>query len=203
MKLFVLGLALLMLAGSCAEPAAGSALPSPAPRSGTGDLDMVMGLLAMRRHGRVEFIEQHFLAVLNRPIESSGEMRYDAPDRLEKRTLEPRAETLLLDGGELTIERHGHRRQLDLHSHPEILPFVESIRATLAGDRSALERMFEVTFAGSVQRWSLVLEPLDAKLSHTVKQVQIEGSKDQLLRVEIRQADGDRSLLTLRAAAPP
>jgi hypothetical protein len=36
-----------------------------------------------------------------------------------------------------------------------------------------------------------------------VKQVQIDGSRDQLLRVEIRQADGDRSLMTLRAPAPP
>ena len=46
------------------------------------DLDQVMAMLAMRQHGRVEFIEQQFLAVLSHPIESSGELRYDAPDRL-------------------------------------------------------------------------------------------------------------------------
>ena len=51
------------------------------------DLDEVMRLLAMRRHGRVEFVEQHFLAMLKRPVESFGEMTYDAPDHLEKRTL--------------------------------------------------------------------------------------------------------------------
>ena len=64
-----------------------------------GDLDEVMRLLAMRRHGRVEFVEQHFLAILKRPVESSGELRYDAPDHLEKRTLLPRPENLVLDGG--------------------------------------------------------------------------------------------------------
>ena len=56
-------------------------------------------------------------------------------------------------------------------------------------------------FSGSVERWSLTLVPVDRQLARTVKQVQIDGSRDQLLRIEIRQADGDRSLMTLRAAA--
>jgi len=165
------------------------------------DLDAVMGLLAMRQHGRVEFIEQQFLAVLDHPVESSGELRYDAPDRLEKRTLLPRPENLVLAGGVLTVERGGRRHVLDMHRYPQIQPFVESIRATLAGDRGALERVFHVEFAGSVQGWSLVLVPLDRQLAKTVAQVRIDGSRDQLLRIEIRQADGDRSLMTLRAAA--
>jgi hypothetical protein len=165
------------------------------------DLDAVMSLLAMRQHGRVEFIEQQFLAVLDHPVESSGELRYDAPDHLEKRTLLPRRENLVLAGGVLTVERGGRRHVLDMHRYPQIQPFVESIRATLAGDRSALERLFRVEFSGSVERWSLTLVPVDPQLARTVKQVQIDGSRDQLLRIEIRQADGDRSLMTLRAAA--
>jgi Outer membrane lipoprotein carrier protein LolA-like len=167
------------------------------------DLDQVMGLLAMRQHGRVEFIEQQFLAILNRPVESSGEMRYDAPDRLEKRTLLPHVETLLLADGVLTMERGGHRRVLDLHRYPQIQPFVESIRATLAGDRGALERFFHVEFDGSVQRWVLTLVPLEHQVRQSVAQVQIDGSRDQLSRIEIRQADGDRTLMTLRAPATP
>jgi hypothetical protein len=166
-------------------------------------LDEVMGLLAMRRHGRVEFIEQHFLAILDHPLESSGELRYDAPDRLEKRTLRPRAENLVLNGGVLTVERAGRTHVLDLHRYPQVQPFVESIRATLAGDRSALERVFHLEFAGSVERWTLNLMPLDLQLARIVKQVQIDGSRDQLLKVEIRQTDGDRSLMTLRAPAAP
>jgi len=175
----------------------------PPPSAAIGDFDDVMQLLAKRQHGRVEFIEQQFLSVLDHPLESSGELRYDAPDRLEKRTLLPRPETLVLSGGVLTVQRGEHRHELDLHRYPQIQPFVESIRATLAGDRSALERIFHVEFAGSMERWSLTLEPLDHQLARTVKRVQIDGSRDQLSRVEIRQADGDRSLMTLRAPAAP
>ncbi|HEY2676475.1 MAG TPA: LolA-related protein [Steroidobacteraceae bacterium] len=186
--------------------AAGSATPPPTPLrapSNAGDLNEVMRLLAMRQHGRVEFVEQHFLSVLKRPVESSGELRYDAPDRLEKRTLQPRAETLLLAGGVLTVERGHSRRVLDLHAYPQVQPFVESIRATLAGDRVALERLFDVEFAGGVNHWALFLVPLQASVKQSVSEVRIDGARDQLLRVEIRQPDGDRSLLTLRPAAQP
>jgi len=197
MRRRALGLMLL------AALSAAAANINPTPRAGTGDLDTVMNLLAQRQHGRVEFVEQKFLSILDHPIESSGELRYDAPDRLEKRTLLPRAETLVLDGSVLTMERGGHARVLDLHRYPQIQPFVESIRATLAGDRAALERVFHVEFAGGLRRWSLTLAPLDRQLQRSIKQVQIDGSQDQLQRVEIRQTDGDRSLMTLRAPATP
>jgi len=167
------------------------------------DLNEVMRLLAMRQHGRVEFIEQQFLAVLKQPIESSGELRYDAPDRLEKRTQKPRAETLLLTGGVLTVERGHNKRVMDLHSYPQVLPFVESIRATLAGDRGSLERLFHVDFAGSVARWTMTLVPLESKVKQSVSQVRIDGIRDQLVKVEIRQPDGDRSLMTLRPSTLP
>ena len=50
---------------------------------------------------------------------------------------------------------------------------------------------------------TVVLVPLDGQLLRTIREVRIDGSADQLLRVEIRQSDGDRSLMTLRAPAAP
>jgi hypothetical protein len=193
-------LPLILLSFWCAFAGPGAYAVPPA---GFSDLDEVMKLLAARRHGRVEFIEQHFLSVLKRPIESSGELRYDAPDRLEKRTLKPHAETLVFSGGILTVERGHSRRVMDLHAYPQLLPFVESIRATLAGDRAALERVFHLDFAGTLARWSLTLVPVDPKVKQSVAQVRIDGVQDQLLKVEIRQPDGDRSLMTLRPSTSP
>ena len=193
--------ALLVLTG-CSALSAAATDPAP-PQASSGDLDAVMSLLAMRRHGRVEFVEQQFLAILDHPVESSGELRYDAPDRLEKRTLLPRAEDLVLAGGVLTMERGGRSRVLDLHRYPQIQPFVESIRATLAGDRAALERLFHLEFTGSAARWTLTLVPLESKVKQLVAQVKIDGVHDQLIKVEIRQTDGDRSLMTLRPSPTP
>jgi hypothetical protein len=174
-----------------------------AAAAGAAELDDVFALLAMRRHGHVEFVEQHFIAMLDHPIESQGELRYDAPDHLEKRTLKPRAENLILDGGTVTVERGKTHRVIDLRSYPQVQPFIESIRATLAGDRAALERMFRLEFAGTVTRWTLTLVPIEQKVKQTVAQVRIDGVRDQLSKVEIRQMDGDRSLMTLRPATTP
>jgi hypothetical protein len=179
-----------------------AALTAAAGRAAADDLADVMSSLAQRRHGEVRYVERQYLSLLRRPLESSGELLYDAPDRLEKRTLEPHPETLLLNGDVLTIER-GHRtRVVDLKSYPQIAPFVESIRATLAGDRATLERLFRLQFAGNPARWSLDLVPLDAEVAKTVAEVRISGAGDALLEVEIRQADGDRSLMQLRPPLP-
>lgn len=178
-------------------------LSAPLARAAPDDLPQVMRLLAARRHGQVDFVEQHFLSVLKRPVESYGVMIYDAPNRLEKRTVEPRPEDLVLDGNELTVERKGRTHVLDLAAYPSILPFIESLRATLAGDLPALERVFDVDFAGNLDRWTLSLSPRDSKVSKIVSRVRIDGSRDVLLKVEILEANGDRSLMTLRDHPAP
>ena len=200
MKLPVLGVCVSLLACVAVSGAAASGVVASGPAAGGTDaLDEVMHSLALRRHGQVSFVEQQFLSMLKRPVESYGELTYDAPNRLEKRTIEPRPETLLVDGEVVTVQRGRRSHVLDLKAYPQLLPFIESIRATLAGDRAALERLFRVEFTGSEMRWTLALTPRDAQLAKTVAEIRIDGSRDELSRVEIRQPDGDRSLMTLRS----
>jgi hypothetical protein len=101
------------------------------------DLDRLMGRLAENPGGRVTFTEKTYVSILDQPLESAGELIYVPPDRLEKRTQRPRPEVAALTGGELSLERGGQRRTLRLADVPEAGAFVDSIRATLAGDRAA------------------------------------------------------------------
>ena len=165
--------------------------------------DELLKLLAARRHGHVTFTEVQQLAMLDRPLESSGELWYEAPDRLEKRTLKPRAQTLILEHGVLTARR-GHRTYvMALRDYPQVVPLVESIRATLAGDRAALERTFRVQFDGTLGAWTLLLVPVDTTLAGAVKDIRIAGERDSVRTVEIRHNDGDRSLLRIGSEVPP
>ena len=189
-----------------AAPASAAKKPPPSPplpMQDSGDLNEVLAQLALRKHGHVEFVEQKFISTLDRPLESSGELRFEAPDHLEQRTLKPRAETLVLDNGTLTVDRGRTHRVMDMHEFPQVEPLVESIRATLAGDRAALERLFRLEFTGGLSRWTLTLVPLESKVKQMVAQVKIDGVRDQLIKVEIRQTDGDRSLMTLRPSPNP
>jgi len=80
---------------------------------------------------------------------------------------------------------------------------IESIRATLAGDRQALERVYHLVLDGGYERWTLVLTPLDPKVGAVISRIRMEGVKDVVRSVEILQADGDSSLMTIEKRAPP
>ena len=165
--------------------------------------EAVLQLLAQRRHGHASFTEVHRIALLKEPLHASGELFYDAPDHLEKRTLEPRAESLVLDHGMLTVRRGQRTRVLELASYPEVAPLVESIRATLAGDRAGLERYFTVNFTGEPAHWSLELTPRDPAVARTVERITISGAQASIATVAVRQRDGDSSLVTIGPEITP
>jgi hypothetical protein len=178
-------------------------LSATEPSAGAAAFGELLKLLSERRHGHAAFTEVQQLSILDQPLHSSGELVYDAPDRLEKRTLAPRQEDLLLENGVLTVVRNHHRRSVALRDFPQAAPFVESLRATLAGDRAALERYFTVQFSGNLDRWSLELIPADAALRRSVQRVLIAGERDRIHIVEIDQRDGDSSTLTIGPELSP
>jgi hypothetical protein len=195
------GCAVLVAASSVGSPPLASHAAESTDE--TAAFGQLLGLLAARRHDHVTFTEVQELAILDRPLHSSGELLYDAPDRLEKRTLEPRREDLVLEHGMLSVERDHHRRSVSLDDLPQAVPFIESLRATLAGDRAALARYFAVRFAGTLGHWTLELTPTDATVKRSVQLILIAGESDRIRSVQIRQSDGDTSTLTIGAELPP
>ncbi len=183
----------------CAGLLGTAAVAAPA----TDALDQLMTRLSQRQHGHVSFTEVHISSLLDRPLTSSGELFYDAPDRLEKRTTKPRAERMVLEKGQLSFERRHKEYHVALADFPQAAPYIEGIRATLAGDRSALERVFRITFSNSGEQWTLGLTPLDAHVAAEVAAVRIDGSSDLIRTVTVQQVNGDRSITTLGAALDP
>jgi len=171
------------------------------PAAGAEDgalLDRLMTLLAQRRHGVADFDETQYLELLKRPVHSSGVLRYDAPDHLEQRTLKPRPQNMLLDHGMLTLESGKHQRTLPLQDYPQLAPLIDSMRATLAGDRAALAQRFAIELRGDLDHWQLLLRPLDSELAASVQRIRLSGERDAVLQVEVQQSDGDRSLIDIR-----
>ena len=167
------------------------------------DIDQLMRGLAQTRSDHAGFVEKKFIAMLDKPVESSGELFYTAPDRLEKRTLKPKPESMTVDADTLVIERGRQVHRLQLQDHPELAAFIDSIRGTLAGDRKALERNYRMSLGGTAERWTLQLLPLDEKMQAVVKRIRIAGARDAVRSVEITQADGDSSLMLIEKLATP
>jgi outer membrane lipoprotein-sorting protein len=167
------------------------------------DLQQLMDSLAQNKSSRATFVDTKYIALLDKPVESSGELLYTAPDRLEKRTLKPKPESMVVNGGELLIERGRQKYRLQLQAYPELAAFIGSIRGTLAGDRTALERNYRLSLDGTAERWTLQLLPLDQKMQAVIQRIRIAGVHDQVRSIETTQADGDSSLMTIEKSALP
>lgn len=181
--------ALLILLASCCAPLALAAED--------WDVARLMETLSRTRSSEARFVERKFIALLDQPVESSGELSYVAPDRLEKRTLKPKAESMILDGNTLTLERGGRKRSLPLSDYPEVGAFVESIRGTLSGDYSALQRSYGIALEGNASRWVLTLTPNAPRMAQIVQKIRIAGSQGEVTSIEVFQADGDRSQMSI------
>lgn len=166
-------------------------------------IERLMSRLAETKSGHATFVEKKSIAMLDQPVESSGELFYTAPNYLEKRTLKPKPENLILDKDKLIVEQRGKKRTLSLQNYPEVAAFIDSIRGTLAGDKKALERVYKLTLEGDEKNWHLTLLPLENKMQRIVESINILGASHQLQNIVIQQADGDSSQMTITPVSNP
>ena len=172
--------------------------------AGDWALPDLMHLMAQKKSGKASFVEKKYIGILDKPLESSGELSFDAPDRLEKRTLKPRPETMLLEGDKLTLTLYEKRPlNLRLQDHPEVAALVESIRGTLSGDQDALEKNYAIDFTGVQGKWQLTLTPVQKAVAKVVRQVHIGGADANIKNITFDQVDGDRFEMTISKVVAP
>lgn len=163
------------------------------------NVKQLMQSLGQVKSAKSRFVERKYLSILSTPLEFSGTLFYTAPGRLEKHTLLPKPETLILEQDRLTIENpaRNQRRTLVLQDYPVIWAFVESIRSTLAGDLQTLNRFYRVMLEGNADQWRLLLTPSEPTMQAMVSEIRISGSRNRINVIEIVEAEGDRSVMTV------
>ena len=176
---------------------------APAAAAGWG-LPQLMQSLAQVQSSRAKFTERKYLSVLIAPLDSSGTLLFKAPGHLEKHTLKPKAESLVLDEGVLTIDNRARniKRTLVLQEYPAVWAFVESIRSTLAGDLPTLQRFYKVRLKGNANKWVLVLTPLEQRTRQVMSEIVISGHGAHVSNIETTEANGDHSMMTVVEEAP-
>lgn len=169
----------------------------PATARAQDAMAQVMAALTAVRASIATFVEEKELPELEHPLVSRGVLSWRAPDRLEKRTLEPFEERLLVEGDRLLLElpARGERQELTLDTAPEIRPLVEAIRATLAGDAATLAQHHRVAFSGGLPRWRIVLTPRSTRVLAAVQRIVLEGEGAALLLVETQGREGFSRLM--------
>jgi hypothetical protein len=164
-------------------------------------LDELMQMLARVPESHASFEEVRVLAMLTRPLRATGRLSYRRPAHLEKITLEPQADHLVVDGDRLTMTQGDQPpRVIDLDADPVVRALVEAIRGTLSGDLAALRRSYAVTMEGTVSNWRLTLVPTDPRVARLIASTTIEGVATAVRLVQTMQANGDVTRMTLGPA---
>jgi hypothetical protein len=179
------GLLALLLAG-CSLPALAL------------ELGELMSLLGRQTSGQARFSEQRFVKGFDEPLLASGTLAFTAsPPRFERRTLKPRAESMVVEGNTVTLSRGGRSRTLALDAAPEAMVAIEALRGTLTGNAQALQRTFRTSLQGTLERWTLELTPLAGSAAGQLRFVRIVGLRDEVRSIETQLLDGDRTVLTI------
>jgi outer membrane lipoprotein-sorting protein len=159
----------------------------------------VMNRLSQVKTANADFTEKKFVKLLTAPVESSGTLIYQAPNRFEKHTKKPVDEKMTVERDTVTLEQVARKKkqQLFVGSYPALAAIIDGMRGALSGNLAALQQTFNIKVEGNAARWTLNLVPLDAQQFAYVNAIRVSGKEDFIDAIEILQADGDRSLMTM------
>jgi outer membrane lipoprotein-sorting protein len=178
-----------------------AALPAPIAHADSVappfDLAQLMAHFRTVKSGSARFTERRYLHVLNTPLDDSGVLIYEAPDKLQKQTLQPNQQNMVVEGDTMTMTGEGKTQTLSLADYPQIGAFIEGIRATLAGDAPTLQRIYTTQLSGNLDAWTLILVPRDAAMQAIVKSITISGSDARIRQVQTAEHDGDHTDMTI------
>ena len=160
-------------------------------------LDRLMQQFALITTADARFREEKQLALLETPLVVEGTLSYQAPDYLKKEVLTPEPSLFEIRGDSLHIEAGNEQRTLSLDSHPLIRAFAESYRAILSGNGTTLERYFDTELSGSIENWTLRLQPRDPQARDYIDAIIIRGSSGHIHSAETLEASGDSTLMTI------
>lgn len=172
------------------------------PASAAWNIESLMAALGRTTQSEARFTETKYLAALTIPLELRGTLRFQKPDHLERHVEAPFEERFIVDGDRVTFERKatGERHQLSLQSQPVLWAFIESIRATLRGDLATLQKFYRVELVGEQHSWTMSLLPRDVEMGQFVSVIRISGSDGHLRTIDVREANGNRSITRIEAS---
>lgn len=143
-----------------------------------------------------DFREQKQLALLEKPLESSGAIYFVPPDRLVRFTLKPEFSALIIDGETLRF-RQRDRAQTDLSGNPMARLFIDNFIVLFNGDLPKLQDLYRTHFSAEGERWTLILEPRSAPLRGIVREIALRGDGAGIREMVMQNRDGDRTSTAL------
>jgi outer membrane lipoprotein-sorting protein len=185
---------------------AGPAIGDPASRAGdrppakltsgepTHDVSKIEPVFSHFKVDRLscKFTEEKHIALLARPLKSTGTIYFDHDKGIARTTLTPKHEQVVLTTTSLRIRKNNRTEEIPLDKSKDLKAFALIFPTLLRGNRAELERAFDIGLYGSdVDWWALVFTPKAESLRALVRRVVVVGRKAELVSLQISEASGD------------
>lgn len=168
-------------------------------------VDAVMEGLRGLRHVEATFNETRHSTFLTTPIKLNGTFVYEAPQTFIKETFKPFPEIVTVDHNGVKIEQDKDMQEgqsriqfIAADAHPLVQGLVDSAKATMSGKKELLEARYRLELNGSKENWSVKLVPREKALRKKIESLLFVGNGDLINSVEIRESDGDWSVINLK-----
>jgi outer membrane lipoprotein carrier protein LolA len=165
-------------------------LLSGAPAHGAA-IDPVFARLQLHRL-RCAFREDKHIALLARPLQSSGVIYFDRDRGIVRSTTAPHPEKAVLTRTALRIQKGDHVEDIPLDKSKDLQAFALILPTLLRGERGAIERSFDIALYGRADAWwALEFTPRSDSLRALVRRVVVSGRAGELAALQIAEASGD------------
>ena len=199
----------MRFASACPPSVAGLVLAVVASGAARAfELEELMQGMASATGVVAEFEESKEISLLTAPLESRGRLYFVPPDRLARFTLAPGFSSLVVDGETLRFREGERGAQTDLSGNPMARVFVDNFIVLWSGDLERLLELYTPELSGGLRSWQLSLAPRQAPLDRFVEKIVLAGEGKAMVRMEMVEKDGDRtitvfgSVVTERVFAP-
>ena len=175
-----------------------AAVPLLAFASGTDLANTILAGMAKQGSAQTAFIEVSYRGMLDRPLITSGQMKWLGGDRLERDVEKPYQAVAKIGDGQMSIQRNGHPAQaVPIARAPQMGAILAGFRALLGGDSATVSRDFDVKAVGNPAHWVLTLTPRASELQHRVQSIVIDGRNDAPRCMTLNESDGDTTITLL------
>jgi hypothetical protein len=139
-----------------------------------------------------KFSEQKHIALLAKPLTSSGVIYYDRDKGIARTTLVPKKQQVVLTKTTISIRSDKHTEEIPLDKTKDLRAFAMIFPSLLRGDRAELEKAFDIGLYGSdADWWALSFAPKADTLKKLVRKVVVVGHKGDVVSLQVVEASGD------------
>jgi hypothetical protein len=127
----------------------------------------------------------------------TGYLEYVEAGRMRKVVESPFKEAFLIDADHIEVKRDGKIRKLSLNRNKFLKTMLGGIEAILSGQAEHLTSVFAYELSGTINSWSLQLEPLSPSASRHLTSLFVTGDDTSVTSIRFELKDGEWHLMEI------